>query len=400
VPIVTALVRPIARAWLASVARASLNVSRPTGAPQVHADGADADRILLVADGPSVGHGRFSHELGLAGHLARQLSTLTGRGADIDIVADGNMTAARCLAVLSTVDLSRFDAIVLTLGANEALGLSSLHTWRLQLVDLLDHIDNSAYGVHTFVIGVPSSTSRIHFPQPLARIVDRQVELLNQATADVCAERAGVTLLPFDPPLSAGGGRNSSKSYDGWASLIAPSMWAELDFANGQPKVAQASNEVARQQALDDLSVIDTEPEARIDLIMTLTRNLFGTSGAAVTFIDHERAWVKSALGMDDLDEPRIGAFCDMTIRQAELFVVEDAALDPRFRDHPSVTGEERVRFYAGYPLEAPDGRRVGALCIVDTSPRSFSKREAALLRGLTLRVQHELWFPRTGGES
>jgi GAF domain-containing protein len=58
------------------------------------------------------------------------------------------------------------------------------------------------------------------------------------------------------------------------------------------------------------------------------------------------------------------------------------------------------VRFYAGYPLEAPDGRRVGALCIVDTSPRSFSKREAALLRGLTLRVQHELWFPRTGGES
>jgi hypothetical protein len=116
-------------------------------------------------------------------------------------------------------------------------------------------------------------------------------------------------------------------------------MWAELDFANGQPKVAQASNEVARQQALDDLSVIDTEPEARIDLIMTLTRNLFGTSGAAVTFIDHERAWVKSALGMDDLDEPRIGAFCDMTIRQAELFVVEDAALDPRFRDHPSECG-------------------------------------------------------------
>ncbi|HAM25507.1 MAG TPA: hypothetical protein DCP11_02080 [Microbacteriaceae bacterium] len=393
----TALVRPIALVWLASVARASLDLSRPSGVPQVHADGADADRILLVADGPSVGHGQLSHELGLAGHLARQLSWLTGRGADIDIIAEGNMTAAGCLAVLAAVDLSRFDALVLTIGANEALSLSSVGAWRGHLSDLLDHIENSAYGLHTFVIGVPSSTSRIHFPRPLARIVDRQVVLLNRVTAEVCDGRPAVSLLPFDPPLSISGDRNSSKSFDSWASLIAPSMRERLDFASGQPRVIQASDEAARQQALDDLSVLDTDPEARIDLVMTLARNLFGTSGAAVTFIDHERAWVKSALGMDVLDEPRIGAFCDMTIRNAEIFVVEDTALDPRFRHHPSVTGHGRVRFYAGYPLEAPDGRRVGALCVVDTMPRSFSKGEAALLRTLTLRVQEQLWLPRSG---
>ena len=58
------------------------------------------------------------------------------------------------------------------------------------------------------------------------------------------------------------------------------------------------------------------------------------------------------------------------------------------------------MRFFAGYPLEAPDGRRVGALCVVDTSPRSFSKPEEALLRALTLRVQVELWAPRADGRS
>jgi len=50
------------------------------------------------------------------------------------------------------------------------------------------------------------------------------------------------------------------------------------------------------------------------------------------------------------------------------------------------------VRFYAGYPLEAPEGVRVGALCVVDTKPRRFSPAEASLLRDLALRVQAVLW--------
>jgi GAF domain-containing protein len=56
------------------------------------------------------------------------------------------------------------------------------------------------------------------------------------------------------------------------------------------------------------------------------------------------------------------------------------------------MVGTQQVRFYAGYPIEAPNGQRVGALCIVDTKPRRFSRKEAELLRELALRVQTLLW--------
>ena len=52
------------------------------------------------------------------------------------------------------------------------------------------------------------------------------------------------------------------------------------------------------------------------------------------------------------------------------------------------MVAEGRVRFYAGYPVEAPNGMRVGALCLTDPVPRAFSRADEALLRELALRVQ------------
>src|SRR5690606_5948841 len=68
-----------------------------------------------------------------------------------------------------------------------------------------------------------------------------------------------------------------------------------------------------------------------------------------------------------------------------------DAQLDPRFRTNPLVTGEPRIRFYAGCPLRVPSGNAVGTLCLIDRKPGMLSAEDQALLRDLAHLVEKEL---------
>jgi PAS domain S-box-containing protein len=71
--------------------------------------------------------------------------------------------------------------------------------------------------------------------------------------------------------------------------------------------------------------------------------------------------------------------------------VVEDTLLDPRFAHDPLVVGGPQVRFYAGSPLEAPDGTRIGTLCVADHTPRMLGPDEVQALQDLTSIVANEL---------
>ena len=45
------------------------------------------------------------------------------------------------------------------------------------------------------------------------------------------------------------------------------------------------------------------------------------------------------------------------------------------------------VRFYAGAPLRAADGLIIGALCILDSEPRTLEANEVALLETMAADV-------------
>ena len=66
--------------------------------------------------------------------------------------------------------------------------------------------------------------------------------------------------------------------------------------------------------------------------------------------------------------------------------------MDPRFRDNPLVTGGPRIRFYAGYPVRAPNSSALGTLCIIDTAPREFSAEDRAFLCELGTMIEDELF--------
>jgi signal transduction histidine kinase len=53
-----------------------------------------------------------------------------------------------------------------------------------------------------------------------------------------------------------------------------------------------------------------------------------------------------------------------------DVFIVPDTLEDPRFADSDLVTGDPKIRFYAGSPLVTPEGYKIGTFCIIDVKPR------------------------------
>ncbi len=150
-------------------------------------------------------------------------------------------------------------------------------------------------------------------------------------------------------------------------------------------------NEEQRLDALRGLNILDTPPEERFDRITRLAQRLFEVPITLISLVDAHRQWFKSSQGLSASETPREISFCTHAIKQSDPMVVPDAALDPRFADNPLVTGDPNIRFYAGYPLSAPDGSRVGTLCLIDQKPRQLTEEELAILRDLGSLAEDEM---------
>ncbi|MGW6130371.1 PP2C family protein-serine/threonine phosphatase [Cellulomonas sp. NPDC055163] len=155
-----------------------------------------------------------------------------------------------------------------------------------------------------------------------------------------------------------------------------------------------AAGQVAEDErvaAVRRLGVLDTEPEERFDRVARLAQQLFHVPSVMVSLVDADRLFYKAHIGTDVQQIPRRHSFCSMAIAEPATFVVEDASADPRYSANPYVAGDPRLRFYAGQPLVAPGGHRVGTLCVADDRPRAFSAADRALLGDLARWVEKEL---------
>ncbi len=156
-------------------------------------------------------------------------------------------------------------------------------------------------------------------------------------------------------------------------------------------KPGTPQNEQARLATLRSLELLDTAAEECFDRVTRLAKHLFNVPIALVTLVDEDRQWFKSCIGLNVSETPRDISFCGHAILGSSEFVIHDTHLDPRFADNPLVLEEPHIRFYAGNPIRALNGQKMGTLCIIDRQPRTLSKADIAALQDLTSMVEHEL---------
>jgi len=154
-------------------------------------------------------------------------------------------------------------------------------------------------------------------------------------------------------------------------------------------------NEAERLKALREYSILDTLPEQALDDLTTLAAQLCGTPIAMISLVDEHRQWFKSRVGTDMTETARDISFCSHAVRQHDLFTVKDATEDERFADNPLVTGEPKIRFYAGAPLINPRDSALGALCVIDHVPRVLTGLQEQALWVLSRQVMTHLELHR-----
>lgn len=150
--------------------------------------------------------------------------------------------------------------------------------------------------------------------------------------------------------------------------------------------------EAARIQVLHELQILDTPPEERFDRITRLAAAHFSIPVVRITFVDEDRTWFKSSIGINATEAPRSISFCAETIQYSNLLVVPDLTKDPRFSNRPQVAGGPKFRFYAGVAIGPSDAPNVGTLCLMDYVPRpTFTEADAKFLQDLSEIINMEL---------
>lgn len=151
------------------------------------------------------------------------------------------------------------------------------------------------------------------------------------------------------------------------------------------------ANEKERLEELRQYEVLDSEREKIFDDITHLARTICGTKISVISLIDSERQWFKSTQGLDATETPREISFCGHAINQDEIFEVEDALKDERFKNNPVCLSDPNVVFYAGAPLITPRGFKIGTLCVIDDKPGKLDATQRDLLEQLAKQVVNNL---------
>ena len=150
--------------------------------------------------------------------------------------------------------------------------------------------------------------------------------------------------------------------------------------------------ERARLEAVRRYRLVDQPVEDAYDRIAFVAAAIFNTPIATVSLVEQDRVWLAACEGLGGVREVgKEPGLCASVIAQDNVYVINNAAVDPRTLEHPLVRGELGLRFYAAAPIRTYDGYRLGTVNVIDNRPREATPRQLRALEHLASVVADEL---------
>ena len=154
-----------------------------------------------------------------------------------------------------------------------------------------------------------------------------------------------------------------------------------------------------RLSTLRKYRILDTSPEPEFDDLVQLAARTCQTPVALISLIDEQRQWIKAEIGIGLREIPLDQSICARAVRCPGLTVVRDLAEEGQFDASSFLTGELRLRFYAGILLETREAVPLGTLCVLDHVSRDLNDEQAVTLKMLARQVMSHLELRRAISE-
>ena len=166
--------------------------------------------------------------------------------------------------------------------------------------------------------------------------------------------------------------------------MSTPSPFREVTppFSN-----ALSTTEELRLNALERLEPVEGKNDPALDEITHLAAQICDTPMAGICFVEEDRVWFKSRIGIPLRDITRLGTPFDETVLSEQLFTVNDASGSLRYSEGGIALGGRHYCFFAGAPLLTDDHNAIGCLFVMAPEPRLLTEVETNTLRTLAHQV-------------
>lgn len=211
-----------------AITRWKVGVLPDAGGPThgVAGEGSDPARLYVLGESTVAGLGARTHELALAGQFAKYLSAHIGRPVEWDVLGRNGVTARRTIEELvPQMPDKQFDYILLGIGGNDVMKLSSPRRWREDMTELIGIMRKRNPDAVIFISNCPMIIYTNAIPPPSKQLLWQLSQMHDANIKEFTRDMDRVFYYPQPVKVRlegffADGIHPSEQGYDDWAAAM------------------------------------------------------------------------------------------------------------------------------------------------------------------------------------
>jgi len=188
--------------------------------------GEKAAKLFVIGESTVAGPGASTHQKALAGQFAEQLSRHLSRPVEWHVLGRNGATARRTIdELVPHMPDENFDYILVGLGGNDVMKLSSPRKWRRDMIELLGILRDKNPEAVIFITNCPMIVYSPIMPEPIKTILWKLSRMHNDNILEFTRDMDRIFYYPQPADVKlegffADGIHPSERGYSDWASAM------------------------------------------------------------------------------------------------------------------------------------------------------------------------------------